>query len=917
MATEDSSSYNSRFIVGIDLGTTNCSLSYIDIHDEARRVKQLPVPQLVAPGEVASDVLLPSFCYLPGPHELPEDALKLPWHQEQTHAVGRFAREQGSRIPERMVASAKSWLAHAGVARTNPILPWGGDLAEQMVSPVQVSRFYLEHLKNAWNASMGRKRDQDGSLCLLQDQQVVVTVPASFDEVARELTIQAARLAGISKLTLIEEPLSAFYSWLAFHESDWQNLVKSGDIVVVMDVGGGTTDFSLIEIDDKCTLRRKAVGDHLLLGGDNMDMALAHQAETHWKARLSQRQWTMLCQECRRAKECLLDANAPESFKIQLAGLGSSVVSSVKTFTFTKDNVEKLILDGFFTPLDVDAPPPERRRGIQEMGLPYAADPTVTKHLLQFLRYAGKTLSTPADMAKPTKLLFNGGTMIPASIRKHVLDMVAKWTGNPDVAELVPSDFSLAVSEGAAYYGLARRGEAVRVKGGIANAYFLEIKDGDHRRQLCVMPRDTEEGIVCKLTHPFELQTNTPVAFPLCASSTRLEDKLGDMLDTTDDMTHLPPLHTSLRFGKSDQKTTIQVTLASRLNEIGTLEIWCQATQTEHRFPLTFELRDAASPDASQAQLQNNTTLDDACVQAALTCIDQTFQDSPENLESLTRKLEEIFGLQRQEWPAFLLRNMADTLIQNPDWRKASPAHETRWLNLLSFCIRPGFGLVGDEDRVRRIWKLWHHGTLHDNNRQTASNWWILWRRLAGGLSAGQQNQIAGMLAHELIAKDLKTVIKPDDVVTLEKWRLLSTLERIPVNLKLKCLNALINGSGRLDNAAFWPIARLIARTLFAGTQDTVIPAAKIQPLVDPLIQKARQARTPHNALLALASAARQTAIRTIDLDDASRAKIAAFLNECNAPDYLCQQLNQSDNAQKWQDDILGDSLPLGLSLAN
>ncbi|MBP5639292.1 MAG: Hsp70 family protein, partial [Victivallales bacterium] len=451
--TAQEPSYSGRYIIGIDLGTTNCAMCYIDLDSPIHELHQFDIPQLVAPGEVASEPLLPSFTYLPGDHELPPEALKLPWDSSKSYAVGHFAREQGSRIPERLISSAKSWLAHSGVDRTRPILPWGGDLGSQMTSPVDVSFFYLDHLRQAWDSIFKRKKDRDGTPCRLTEQQIIVTVPASFDEAARELTIAAARKAGFKNLTLIEEPLAAFYAWLACHEANWKELVAPSDVIVVIDVGGGTTDFSIVEIDESFTLRRKAVGNHLLLGGDNMDMALARQAESHWKTRLTQRQWTTLCQECRRAKETLLGNTPPESYKVQLRGFGSSVVSGTKSLAFMREQVVDTILEGFFTSIPVDSPPPERRKGIQEMGLPYAADPTITRHLLQFLRNAGPSLSSPVDLARPNKVLFNGGAMIPALIRKRILDVLRDWTEQDNITELETTDFSLAVAQGAATYG--------------------------------------------------------------------------------------------------------------------------------------------------------------------------------------------------------------------------------------------------------------------------------------------------------------------------------------------------------------------------------------------------------------------------------------------------------------------------------
>ncbi|MBR5078427.1 MAG: Hsp70 family protein [Victivallales bacterium] len=905
----------SRFLVGIDLGTTNCSVCYIDMTEPERALHDFPVVQTVAVGETAAETLLPSFCYLPGEHDLPENALSLPWDRSPKLAVGHFAREQGARIPERLVGSAKSWLAHAGVERTKPILPWGGELGDQMLSPVDASAQYLEHLKHAWDQRFAKIKDEDGTPCLLQNQQVVLTVPASFDETARELTVQAARKAGLSKLTLIEEPLAAFYAWLAANQNDWKQKVSVGDIVLVVDIGGGTTDLTIVEIEDDYTLRRKAVGEHLLLGGDNMDMTLAHIAETSWKTKLPQRQWSRLCQECRRAKEKLLSEDAPETMQVAVAGEGSSIFASLKTFDFKREEIQSAILDGFLPFVEIDSPPPERRRGIQSMGLPYAADAAVTKHILSFLKFAGKTLHNPAPIALPNKILFNGGALIPPILRQRICDVVANWNGGAIPDELESADFSLAVSQGAAYYGLARRGEAVRVKGGIANAYFLEVAAQDGKRLLCVMPRDTDEGVVRQLSDTFLLQANTPVSFPLHASATRLEDKLGDVVEDSDDITPLPPLQTILRFGRKTDKTDLKVTLSSQLNEIGTLDVWCETVDKSHRFPLSFVLRGTAQNDAGGPLRED--IIDEAHAVKALSFIEEAFAQDAQSLNaSFMTKLEEILDAPRNEWGAPILRRMADLLLQHIEWRAATPAHEARWLNLTGFALRPGTGRIGDELRIRNAWKLWKPGPLAAKNAAVQQNWFIFWRRLAGGLSAGQQEQLAGSLARELMPKDGKPPLKKGDQTALEQWRCIASMERMSSSFKMKCLQAFLNVATKLEDAAFWPVARFVERIPLHGTEDAMIPATKLEPQARLLLEYLQTAKQPRLALLALAAAITHTGVRTLDLSDSFRKKSLEILKKHNAPEDWLQALQTDKVANSFMTDLRGDSLPLGLSFS-
>ncbi|MBR0458828.1 MAG: Hsp70 family protein [Victivallales bacterium] len=888
-----------RFLVGIDLGTTNCSLCYADLQEATPLLRQFAIPQLVAPGETAAEPLLPSFCYLPGGSELPEGALALPWGTPP-FLVGRFAREQGAAVPDRLVSSAKSWLAHAGVARRNPILPWGSELGKQMLSPVQASRAYLEHLRNAWNQVFANVLDDNGDPCLLEDQNVVITVPASFDETARELTLEAARGAGLRNLTLLEEPLAAFYCWLSAHPGDWQALVPAGAKVLVVDVGGGTTDFSLVELEQGGVLRRTAVGNHLLLGGDNVDMALARKMETAWGTRLSQRQWSRLCQECRRAKEHLLSEHAPEQLDVHLAGTGSSLLASMKTARLSREEVVSFVLDGFFPMLPVNAPDPERRRGLQELGLPYASDPAVTRHILQFLRASG-------DFVRPTHVLFNGGSMLPSLLRERVLDCLEHWSGTRP-AELLSPDLSLAVSVGATYYGLARLGRAVRVKGGIARALYLKVGGVDG--VVCVMPRDTEEGVVRTLDgQSFRLRTNQPVAFPLFSSTTRLGDALGALVPEEDSLVPLPPLTTILKYGRKGAPTEVGTTLSSMLDVTGLLQMWCDVPDTGHRFPLTFDLRGTASNAPQTVVAQEDEEAGHRLLEEAFTCAGETA------LATLPTRMEEVLGTPRLEWSSALLRRFADCLLEHRDWRLRSAAHEARWLNLCGFCLRPGFGFAGDEWRIGEAWKLWLAGPTFPKQNAVLAQWHVFWRRIAPGLRPGQQNQLFASVTKGLLRKDGGNAVRANDQPGLEAWRLAASLEAIPHPQKRKLLEALLLHSGRLDDAMFWPITRLAARKLFHGPQDAILPAARWEPLLDALTDRVNQSGNTRNGLFALANTSRLTGLRTIDVSEPKRRTIARYLEKRNSP-WSNLPLELQDDDDSLRTGLLGEQLPLGLQVS-
>ncbi len=420
-----------RYIIGIDLGTTNSAVAYVDLaEDESgaskRRIRHFGVPQLVGLGEVAARGVLPSFLYLPGEHDLPEDGAALPWDDDRDYVVGEFAREQGARVPGRLVSSAKSWLSHAGVDRTAQILPWGAKEEVGKVSPVTASMRYLQHMREAWNAEMAGSDGED----LFEEQIIILTVPASFDEVARELTVAAAQEAGLTRVILLEEPLAAFYAWLSTHEQDWQGIMADRQIILVCDVGGGTTDFSILGISEgRSGLRfdRLAVGDHLMLGGDNMDLLLARLMEQKLMGqpgKLDTARWHQLVHQCRQAKEQLLSRRGDvDEVRITLMGGGGSLIGGTLSDVLTQDEIEQVIVEGFFPNVPADARPDQARRsGLTELGLPYVQDPAITRHLAAFWQRFTPFLTgeTGRDALYPDFILFNGGALTPAALRDRV-----------------------------------------------------------------------------------------------------------------------------------------------------------------------------------------------------------------------------------------------------------------------------------------------------------------------------------------------------------------------------------------------------------------------------------------------------------------------------------------------------------------
>lgn len=586
----------SRFVVGIDLGTTNCALASVDL-DGGGVAEAMAIPQLVGPGELAARPTLPSFLLLPTEHEVARDALRLPWAADAVDAVGTFAQARGAELPHRLVSSAKSWLSSSNVDRSAAILPWRGadrDLPEggERVSPVAASARYLAHLRATWDAA-----HPDAPLA---EQDVLITVPASFDAVARELTVAAARAAGLERITLLEEPQAAFYAWLAACGDAWRSKLVPGDVVLVCDVGGGTTDFSLIEITDDggaLALERVAVGDHILLGGDNMDLALAATAErtlTEQGKQLDAVQRRGLVHACRRAKEQLLGAAPPASVPVSLLGRGSKLIGGTLRVELAQAEAAALLIDGFFPRVGAEARATRRRAGgLRELGLAYAADPAVTKHLAEFL---------DRHDSAPTAVLWNGGVMKAAAIRERVRAVIGDWYGR-EPRELDGADLDLAVALGAAHYGAVRRGGGVRIRGGTARAYYIGIEGAAPAipgfappvKALCVAPFGMEEGTSADLPDDeLGLVVGEPSTFRFFASSSRKDDPVGALVDPGEaELVELDPVEQEVAAGGERRAgDLVPVALSATVTEVGTLELWCKAKDGAGRWKLEYAVRE-------------------------------------------------------------------------------------------------------------------------------------------------------------------------------------------------------------------------------------------------------------------------------------------------------------------------------------
>jgi Hsp70 protein len=609
----------SKYIVGIDLGTTNSALAWSDATapEEERRIEVHSIPQLVNPSEMAERTLLPSFLYIPGEFDFPKGSLALPWDPEPKFVVGELARKRGAESPNRLVASAKSWLSYAAVNRTAPILPWQAPDEVPKLSPVEASSQFLQYLRTVWESSeAGEHRE-----FALAEQDVLLTVPASFDEEARELTRRAAEQAGYQHVTLLEEPQAAFYAWLETQGDAWRRRIKVGDLVLVCDVGGGTTDFSLIMVSEESgelALKRVAVGDHILLGGDNMDLALARVLQQRLEDsgnRVDIWQLHGLWHQCRIAKEKLFESPKTQSRPITLLGKGTKLVGGTIKTELAREDLDKVLIEGFFPKVaSSEFPARQRRVGFQELGLPYAADPAITKHLARFLSEQIRNSPEAAGirrgrsgLACPTHILFNGGVMKAAVLRDRVREVLNSWLRQEGFDALGPEqileapDLEHAVARGAVYYGKARRGHGVRIRSGASRTYYLGIESAMPAvpgmeaplKALCVVPFGMEEGTEATIPdREFGLVVGEPAEFRFLSSSVRKQDKIGSLLeDWGADIEERSPLEVTLKLD-GQQGTVVPVRLETRITELGTLEVWCVSRDSAHRWKLELNIRE-------------------------------------------------------------------------------------------------------------------------------------------------------------------------------------------------------------------------------------------------------------------------------------------------------------------------------------
>ncbi|MGR5108943.1 Hsp70 family protein [Vibrio jasicida] len=931
-----------RFLVGIDLGTTNTVVAYCEITDnlEQSEVSLFDIDQLIGPGEVVRKPLLPSFRYHPAVGQISPSDLTLPWENEPVSGdisnviVGEWARELGAKVEGRQVSSAKSWLSHQAVDRSSDILPWAGAQDVDKVSPVIASASYLNHIRQAWNYRHPSNK--------LEDQDVVVTVPASFDETARKLTLEAAELAGLKKIVLLEEPQAVCYDWYARHQQTAADELKELPLILVCDVGGGTTDLSLIEASfssqDELALDRIGVGEHLMLGGDNLDLALAHLAESRFNQskKLTAASLTKLIQQTRKAKENLLSASAPEEVKITMLGSGSKLLGGTKSIGLSKQEVHQIALDGFFPLSDFSEVPDKRRSAVVEFGLPYVADPAVSKHVAEFLtqhqQVARAALGIEDDKqnAIPVGLLLNGGVFNSELVTERVTTLLSDWRGAPvTVLDNPHPDWSVAL--GAVAFGKARRGAQLKIGGGAARSYFLHLQEKNKMgKALCLLAKGTEEGHEIRLSgRRFSLTLGEPVRFNLLTSThdtltnnTAIQN--GVMVDVDPDLfAPLPPYITTLEGEgaelQANQKERVEVQLACQLTEVGTLKMECVSAEDDSkRWELEFEVRNKQADDSEQVKLHPKLNECKELI-ARLYSGNKKSAESKE-IKTLAKDLEKKLG-KRDEWDFTTLRQLFDTFAQGRKRRRRSEQHEKNWLRLAGFALRPGFGDPTDSWRIEQVWGLYQQN-IQFKNHQGWTDWWVFWRRIAGGLSQEQQETILADIAkylHPGAMKNPQSAKAAQDMGYESMVRLSASLEHLEVEDKVLLatwfLSKAINHN-QFEQAHWWAMGRLASRTPLYGSQHNVVPREQAEQWLPKLLEQNWQ-KEPMIAFAAV-MICRKTGDRLFDISDDYREQVLAKLKQSKVPESwvsLVEEVKELSESESKR--IFGDALPSGLTLVN
>ena len=910
-----------KFSIGIDLGTTNCAMAFVALDQAASQTEVFSISQPESITAFVEAPTLPSFLYWP----LEEEKFPSPEAKGDRWIPGRLARKRAAESPGRVAHSAKSWLCHHAVDRGAAFLPWRSDEIppDKRISPIQASALLLEYLRAAWEARFG----QEGYS--FNDQEITITVPASFDAVAQALTLSAAKKAEFpASVRLLEEPQAAFYCWLENNQLVKGTLRPITGHALVIDIGGGTTDFSLFEItaqttDSEPRIRRVAVSDHLLLGGDNIDLALAHNLEPRLGGQqLSPAQWNSLVARCRDLKEQCFSDQSRDVFPIAVPGRGSSLLGGTLSSQITRSEILSIVLDGFFPDCRLDSEPVHAQAGLREWALPYAADSAITRYLAVFLK------GRPAI----DTVLFNGGSLYPEVLRLRLLEQIGRWQNGAKPHMLINSEPSLAVARGAARFGKIIFQNSRRIEADAARSLYLEVhkKSDDHGKKtsptlLCVLASDTPTEKEVEIADAgLELRLNRPVRFQTFYSTRRLEDKIGQLVPWNErDFHRLPSLQTiaSLSGRKVEGGDRLSVNLTVRINELGLLRIACASVHPliKETWPLEFNLRidEAGDPSGNQIEMAGrfDPGVEPARLEAAKARLETIFSRPLGGRDKLTaamllKNLEQIFGKPKNEWNWVLIRSLWQALLENHPGRSLSIEHEETWLIIAGFFLRPGFGAAGDEGRIDDLWHLQSEGSAHQGKRIQQQEF-ILWRRVAGGLNRDRQERILLPQMPLLLA---------GKNVSAELVRLAGSLERIGMSQKITLVDLFLSAVRELASANRHGVPYLFAlglllnrAPLYAGSA-MVIPAEHVERAFEGLLEFEWIEPDLGEIQTLFLRAARVVDDPSIDLPRSLRQKIASKLEKWGVPPIRLARIRDfvplamTDRAS-----LFGEALPPGL----
>ena len=901
-----------KYFVGIDLGTTNSVVSYRSVDDTVESTHLLSIPQFMSDASIREFTHLPSAIYILAKDEQGQLSQTLPWTQadkSENFVLGMGALELGKRRANQLVQSAKSWLSHRQVDRREKILPWGSD-CDTKLSPLQATALILKHLHLAWNHKF---KDSP-----LSDQQVALTLPASFDEEARAFTLEAAKEAGLDNLYLIEEPQAACYHWI----SNPKQLDQLSDkkMLLVVDIGGGTTDFSLVKIkkhNDKLSLHRVAVGNHLLLGGDNLDQALAYQLDPQKTSALSASRLAALVQQTRQAKEVLLSLDAPETLTLTVLGGGSKLIGGSQKFSVERDILISQIDNGFFPYVDIVDKVNQASYGVHTLGLPYEKDAAITRHLAEFLSKHTNDIQAACGSGNlvPDAILFNGGLFNSDKLKNRLIDQLTQWRGSElfECNDLEPND---AVAKGACVYvaGLTSSESGVaRIESGVAHTLYLALQGG---KFLTLLPKGQTKSQWVELEQEFQVTLGQDVQFPLHRGDDSLINTPGDLLDNDQNVVFISDLEAHL---SSDSEQQVAVKVRAQLTEIGVLAVELNAVNSEESWSLDFttftKSQDKSNSATSNDDLMHkNLGLAEELLTQCFSKIGQK-QDA-KAIKSLKTDIDKLLGA-RDDWNLATSRRLVDKLWSLRSGRQKSASHERQWYQLTGFCMRPGYGAANDEERIKQLFSLSNQVPNHDDS-MVWGQYWTLWRRISAGLSESEQSFLHKKFAEYYSPSGQRSRDKVKQLTTRsgdDLIRMIGSLERLPLETKISSIDWLkkrLTKSSEPDTA-WWTIGRLASQQFILSDVVEPLPLNKVKPLIDICLKEDWKKRKQAGLAGVLMTQVNTHEDKELE---ALKQKVIKKLKKDKCPNHWALRLEEKEQLDKDAlNRFIGDSLPIGLSL--